>query len=106
MQDCIFCKIVSGEVPTHFSYENEFVAAFPDLHPKVPGHTLLIPKEHHAWFYEVPGELANEWFSAAQFLALKLKEDYKADYVQLSVFGMDVPHAHIHLLPHTFAAAT
>lgn len=101
MSDCIFCKIVAGEIPTHFTYENEFVVAFPDIHPRVPGHTLVIPKEHHPWFYEVPSEIANEWFSAAQFLALKLKEDTKADYVQLSIIGKDVPHAHIHLLPRT-----
>ena len=102
MENCIFCKIVTGEIPTHFTYENEFVVAFPDIHPVKPGHTLIIPKEHHSWFYEVPNELANEWFSAAQFLALKLKEDHKADYVQLSIVGKDVPHAHIHLIPQKF----
>ena len=99
MENCIFCKIVSGEIPTKFTYENEFVVAFPDIHPKVPGHTLVIPKEHHQWFHEVPKEIADEWFGAAQFLALKLKEEQKADYVQLSIVGKDVPHAHIHLLP-------
>lgn len=99
MDNCIFCKIVKGEVPTHFTYENEFVVAFPDIKPQAPGHTLVIPKEHHEWFYEVPGELAKEWFNAAQFLALKLKEDHKAAYVQLSIVGKDVPHAHMHLIP-------
>lgn len=99
MDDCIFCKIVKGEIPTKFTYENEFVVAFPDIHPKVPGHTLVIPKEHHVWFYEVPKELADQWFEAAQFLGLKLKEEYGAGYVQLSIAGKDVPHAHIHLLP-------
>ncbi len=99
MENCIFCKIVRGEIPTHATYENEFVMAFPDIHPKTPGHTLVVPKEHHEWFYEVPGEIANEWFSAAQFLALKLKEEHGADYVQLSIIGKDIPHAHMHLIP-------
>jgi histidine triad (HIT) family protein len=99
MENCIFCKIVSGEVPAHATYENEYVIAFPDIHPVVPGHTLVIPKEHHQWFWEVPGELSAQWFQAAQFLALKLKEDHGADYVQLSIVGKDVPHAHIHLMP-------
>jgi histidine triad (HIT) family protein len=99
MENCIFCKIVAGEIPTHMTYENEFVVAFPDIHPQTPGHTLVIPKAHHTWFYEVPGELAAEWFSAAQMLALKLKEDRGADYVQMSIIGKDVPHAHMHLIP-------
>jgi histidine triad (HIT) family protein len=99
MENCIFCKIIRGEVPTHFIYENEFVVAFSDIHPVAPGHTLVIPKQHHQWFYEVPGELATEWFSAAQFIALKLKDDMCADYVRLGIVGKDVPHAHIHLVP-------
>lgn len=97
--DCVFCKIINGEIPTHAMYENEFVIAFPDLHPVAPGHTLVIPKEHYHWFYEVPGEIANEWFSTAQMLALKLKEDHKSDYVELKIEGIDMPHAHIHLIP-------
>jgi histidine triad (HIT) family protein len=99
MTDCIFCKIIAGEIPTHFTYENEFVVAFPDIKPVAPGHTLVIPKAHHQWFYEVPGDVANEWFSAAQMLGLKLKEETGADYVHLSIVGKDVPHAHMHLMP-------
>lgn len=99
MKDCVFCKIINGEIPTHPTYENEFVIAFPDINPAAPGHTLVIPKEHHRWFYEVPGEIANEWFSAAQMLALKLKEDHDAKYVELKIVGVDVPHTHIHLIP-------
>ncbi len=99
MENCIFCKIIRGEIPTKPTYENEFVVAFPDIKPVAPGHTLVIPKEHHQWFYEVPEELAKEWFSAAQFLGLKLKEDTGADYIHVSIVGKDVPHAHIHLIP-------
>lgn len=99
MENCIFCKVIRGEIPTHFIYENEFVVAFPDIHPQAPGHLLVIPKEHHQWFYEVPGEIANELFSACQMLALKLKEDHKADYIELKIIGIDVPHTHVHLIP-------
>ena len=99
-QNCVFCKIVSGEIPTGtIVYENEYVTAFPDLHPVAPGHTLLIPKEHHQWFYEVPGDIANEWFASAQKIALQLKEEYGADYVELKIIGVDVHHTHIHLIP-------
>lgn len=97
--DCIFCKIISGEIPTHATYENEFVIAFPDLNPLSEGHTLVIPKKHYRWFYEVPGEIANEWFGAAQMLAMKLKEDHGSDFIEMKIEGMDVPHAHIHLIP-------
>ena len=88
-----------GEIPTSTTYENEFVIAFLDIEPAAPGHTIVVPKEHHHWFYEVPGEIANEWFSAAQMLALKLKEEHGSDYVELKIIGIDIPHAHIHLIP-------
>ncbi len=99
MNDCVFCKIISGEIPTHFVYENEFVVAFPDIKPEAQGHTLVIPKKHHQWFYEVPGEEANELFSACQAIAIDLKEAHQAEYVELKIVGVDVPHAHVHLIP-------
>ncbi|MDB5194220.1 MAG: hypothetical protein JWN50_234 [Parcubacteria group bacterium] len=80
-------------------YEDEFVLAFSDIHPVAPGHTLLIPKEHYQWFYEVPAETASPWFRAAQKLALKLKEEHSSEYVELKIEGIDIPHAHIHLIP-------
>ena len=88
-----------GEVPTHATYENEFVIAFPDIKPIPPGHTLVIPKRHYEWFYEVPGEIAKEWFKAAQMLASKLKDEHGSDYVELKIIGVDIPHAHLHLIP-------
>jgi histidine triad (HIT) family protein len=105
-KDCIFCKIVSGEIPTHFTYEDEVVVAFPDIHPAAPGHTLLIPKEHHQWFYEVPDAISDTWFSAAKQLAQRLKAEQGADYVRLTIVGKDVPHAHIHLIPQKLSDKT
>ena len=101
MEDCIFCKIVRGDIPVRKTYEDELVIAFPDIKPVVPGHTLVIPKEHHPWFWEVPPPIAQAWFAAAQTLARALKEEHGADYVQMSIVGKDVPHAHIHLMPRT-----
>jgi histidine triad (HIT) family protein len=98
-KDCIFCKIVSGEIPTHFTYEDEFVVAFPDIHPKAPGHTLLIPKEHYVWFEEMPDELYSKLFLAAKKITKDLKQKTGADYVHLSIVGKDVPHVHVHLIP-------
>ncbi|MDP2651188.1 MAG: HIT domain-containing protein [bacterium] len=97
--NCIFCKIVNKEIPAEFVYEDDFVIAFPDIHPLTPGHTLLIPKEHYPWFYDVPREVANELFAAAQEIARKLKAEHSADYIELKIIGIDIPHTHIHLIP-------
>jgi histidine triad (HIT) family protein len=99
MENCIFCKIVSGKIPTNKVYEDEDFIAFLDNKPKVPGHTLLIPKEHSPWFYEMPDELAGKLFITAKKIAQELKEKHGADYIQLGIVGKDVPHTHVHLLP-------
>lgn len=96
---CIFCKIVAGEIPAEKIYEDKDTLAFLDIHPKAPGHTLLIPKEHHQWFYELPDGLYRHLFDVAKKLALKLKEKHTAKLVKLSIVGDEVPHAHIHLIP-------
>ncbi|MEI6864360.1 MAG: HIT domain-containing protein [Candidatus Adlerbacteria bacterium] len=99
MSDCIFCKIIAGEIPSNKTYEDDNFVAFLDIHPQAPGHTLLIPKEHHQWFYDVPDELSDQLFRQAKTLAKKLKNEYNADYVRLSIVGIDVPHVHLHLIP-------
>lgn len=103
MNDCIFCKIVAGEIPAHKVYEDGQFLAFLDIHPVSKGHTLLIPKAHYAWFYDLPDELYGALFVKAKELALNLKKDQKADYVKLGIVGVDVAHAHVHLIPRTFA---
>lgn len=99
MNDCIFCKIAKGEIAAEKVYEDEETLAFLDIHPKVPGHTLLIPKVHYAWFEEMPDELSDKLFRVAKQLAKDMKQDPSIGYVQLSIVGKDVPHAHVHLLP-------
>lgn len=97
--NCIFCKIISKEIPAQVVYEDEHSIAFLDIHPVAKGHTLLIPKKHYPWFYDVPSDIAQSWFTAAQTLANKLKGEYRSDYVELKIIGVDIPHAHIHLIP-------
>ncbi|HVZ75976.1 MAG TPA: HIT family protein [Candidatus Paceibacterota bacterium] len=99
MDNCIFCKIVRGEIPAQKVYEDEHFIAFLDINPRAPGHTLLIPKQHYQWFIELPDDLYIELFKETKKLALELKEKYAADYVQLGIVGKDVPHAHVHLIP-------
>ena len=99
MTDCIFCKIALGTIPAEKTFENEQVVAFLDAHPKAPGHTLLIPKEHYQWFQDLPDSLCDQLFRAAKDISKKLKEERGADYIHLSIVGKDVPHVHVHLIP-------
>lgn len=99
MTDCIFCKIVAGDIPATKTYEDESAIAFLDIHPRAPGHTLLIPKTHYQWFTDLPDEASDSLFRTAKKLAQKLKSEHTADYVRLSIVGRDVPHVHIHLIP-------
>ena len=99
MEDCIFCKIASGEIPSQKVYEDDKTLAFLDIHPRAPGHTLLIPKDHYQWFDELPDDLSDHLFRVAKKIASDLKQHDGTDYVHLSIVGKDVPHVHIHLIP-------
>lgn len=102
MEDCIFCKIARGEIPAQKTYEDEKLVAFLDIHPKAPGHTLLIPKAHYQWFQDLPDDISDDLFRTAKRLAAALKKERGADFVKLSIVGTDVPHVHVHLIPFTF----
>ena len=101
MPDCIFCKIARGEVPSQKAHhEDDSIVSFLDLNPKAPGHTLVIPVEHHIWFQDMPDDISDKLFRASKKIAKKLKADYGADYVKLRINGQDIPHVHVHLIPH------
>lgn len=99
MDDCIFCKIARKEIPAQIIFEDEKTVAFLDIDPKAPGHSLIIPKQHHQWFIDLPDDLSDTLFRNAKNLGKKLKDDYGADYIRLGIVGTDVPHAHVHLIP-------
>jgi histidine triad (HIT) family protein len=99
MENCIFCKIAAGQIPADKVYEDEKVVAFLDIHPKAPGHTLVIPKEHYPWFQDVPDQVGDDLFRVARKIARDLKVSQAADYVRLGIVGTDVPHTHVHLVP-------
>ena len=100
MEECVFCKIARDEIPSRKAHHEEgHIVSFPDISQKVPGHTLVIPVKHYRWFYEMPEELSIKLFRVARDLSKKLKEEYKADFVQLSIIGEQMPHVHVHLLP-------
>lgn len=102
MDNCIFCKIIKGEIPAYKTYEDGLCMGFLDIHPVSPGHMLLIPKSHYEWFQDSPDDVISHIFLTAKNLIPKIKENLGADYVQLSVVGKDVPHFHLHLIPRKF----
>jgi histidine triad (HIT) family protein len=97
MDNCIFCKIAKKEVPAEVVYENENFLAFLDIRPLSPGHTLVIPKEHYRFVWDVPN--AGEYFEVARKIALAQKKAFNIESVISKIVGEEVPHAHIWLIP-------
>ncbi|OGY47032.1 MAG: hypothetical protein A3J62_03350 [Candidatus Buchananbacteria bacterium RIFCSPHIGHO2_02_FULL_38_8] len=99
MSDCIFCKIITGEIPAAKVYEDDKVLAFLDINPVNKGHILLIPKEHYQMMVDTPDELVAYIFTKSKELMKAIEKAVEADYVVVSVVGLDVPHFHVHLVP-------
>lgn len=97
--DCIFCKIVKGEIPCHKIYEDDDFIAFLDIFPWCEGHTLVIPKEHYRWVWD--SENPGKYFEIVNKIANHYREIFKTEFVMSFVYGYDVEHAHIHLLPNS-----
>lgn len=97
MNECIFCKIVARELPLVSTYEDDTYLGFLDINPRNDGHSLLIPKEHHRWTYDVPN--FGEYWEAARKVALATKEVTDAAFISFQTFGIISPHAHIHIIP-------
>jgi histidine triad (HIT) family protein len=102
--DCIFCKIVSGELPSHQVQEDEHTIAFMDLNPWTRGHALVIPRRHSRNLYEVPDEDLEHASVAAKRLALTMRDRLECDGVNLlnccePAAWQTVFHTHIHVIP-------
>lgn len=95
--DCIFCKIIKGEVPSYKVYEDDKFLAFLDIRPLNPGHTLIIPKEHYRWVWDVPK--IDEYFGVAGKVANAIRKALGTEQVVSLVLGEEVPHAHVWLVP-------
>lgn len=99
MEDCIFCKIAKKEIPADIIYEDNKIIAFLDINPVNPGHVLVIPKEHYKSIIDTPDNLISEIFTKSKKLMKVIKKTTNADFVVVSVVGLDVPHFHVHLIP-------
>ncbi len=103
--DCIFCRIIRGEAPASVVYEDEGIFAFMDIRPVNPGHTLVVPKRHYAYIWELSDEEVGKLFVAARRIVAAAKEALDADgvrIVQLSgrAAGQEVFHVHVHVIPY------
>jgi len=97
--DCVFCKIIKGEIPSYKVWEDDGHTAFLDLHPINPGHLLVIPKKHEEYVFNMPDKKYSELFLKAKKLADVLKKATGAEKIGLMVEGFGVPHVHVHLIP-------
>ncbi|MGH7195529.1 MAG: HIT domain-containing protein [Candidatus Saccharimonadales bacterium] len=99
MQDSIFTKIIKGLVPCHKIYEDDLTLALLDIHPIQPGHTLVIPKKQIEFVWDLPDADYQAVMAAAKAVALRLREVLGTKFVGERVVGVDVPHAHVQLIP-------
>jgi len=95
--DCVFCKIAKGEIPCHKVYEDKDFLAFLDINPLNPGHTLVIPKKHYRWVWDI--EDIGEYFETIKKIAKALQKSMNTEWIVCDVAGVGVSHAHTHLVP-------
>lgn len=95
----IFTKIVQGEIPSYKVAESEHCYAFLDINPLAKGHTLVIPKKEVDYILDLDDHLYNELFAFAKKVGEAVEKVVPCKRMGMIVFGLDVPHAHIHLIP-------
>jgi len=103
-EDCIFCKIIAGEIPCTKLYEDEHSFAFLDIKPIHDGHALVIPKEHHSDIYSIPEDVLQHVISTVKKIAIAVKKGVNADGMNIGMnneaaAGQVVFHAHFHIIP-------
>lgn len=97
----IFSKIVAGEIPSYKIAEDDKHYAFLDINPVAPGHTLVIPKKEVSYLFDLSDEEYTALQLFAKKVALAMKKALPCEHIGVTVIGLEVPHAHIHLVPIT-----
>lgn len=95
----IFTKIVAGEIPCYKIAENDKFLAFLDIQPLVIGHVLVIPKVEIDYIFDLEDDLLSEMMIFSKYVSHKIKKSIDCKRVGVTVIGLEVPHAHIHLIP-------
>jgi histidine triad (HIT) family protein len=97
MTKCVFCQIIKGQLPCWKIYEDENFLAFLDIAPHSDGHTQVIPKKHYRWVWDYPEP--GKYFKVAAKIVNHFRKVSGKDWVVGLIWGQDVPHAHIQILP-------
>jgi histidine triad (HIT) family protein len=100
--DCRFCQIIAGDEPSHVVFEDERTLAFLDNRPLFPGHSLLVPRDHHETLGDLPDDLIRSLFANARLLSVAIPKAMKkpGSFVALNnVVSQSVPHLHVHVVP-------
>ncbi|MEI7579595.1 MAG: HIT domain-containing protein [bacterium] len=95
--NCLFCKIASGVIPSYKIYETENFLAFLDIFPHTEGYTLVIPKNHYRWVWDV--ENIGEYFEVCQKIVKHFQKVTGKDAVYTWILGEEIPHAHVRIIP-------
>jgi histidine triad (HIT) family protein len=99
MQDSIFTKIIKGEIPSYKIYEDDKTIAFLDIEPARYGHTLVVPKVQIDQYIDLPDEDYDALWRTVKVVAATLRGELKKERIGVVIKGIDVPHAHVHLIP-------
>ena len=104
MTDCVFCRIVAGEVPVHMVLQDEATVAFLDARPVFKGHVLVVPRQHYETLADLPPDLVGPLFQRVRLLSAALPAALGAQgtfVAQNNVVSQSVPHVHVHVVPRT-----
>ena len=95
----IFTKIIKREIPAFIIHEDDFFIAFLDINPIQKGHTLIVPKTEIDYFFDIEDDLLSKMLLFTKKIAKAIKKTIECKKISMSVIGLEVPHAHIHLIP-------
>lgn len=96
VKDCVFCKVVIGELPCYKIYEDRDFLGILDIFPVRKGHSLIIPKKHYVWTYDVPG--FGTYWETTRTVSRAIQKAMRPKWIQYLTHGI-IPHAHIHIIP-------
>ena len=102
MKDCLFCKIIKGEIPSYKIYEDNSTIAFLDINPDSYGHTLIIPKKHFKNYEDIDLEIITSINKTGKIVYQKILQKLKPDGIRITQNNgiiQDVPHYHLHIIP-------
>ena len=103
MKDCLFCKIINGDIPCYKVYEDDTILAFLDVNPDSDGHTLIVPKTHYKDINDIPNDVLIHVYEVARKLSKLLQERLNCDGISLLQNNgsvQEVKHYHLHLKPY------